>query len=627
MLCESQIDDNQTETTEEFFMKYIQSKDNLKKGRQFINDLFVSSGGERMKFVERRIYQINKNLRYNREIHFIAEQSFSLKYENLVDSMNKKLEESSWKDHELMRYFKPECGIQVGQRLESLPNLEKLVGDKAVRNYTIEEGRISIIYIWTIYKSICKKQLKLLNDLFQENFNWEGSVKLISINTDINRDYAKKTINTLQLNKMEHLYIDSNKHPNHPVFNVTNKYGYPVFILVNNDNFIDVCGSLFEVDLKKKINEMINRELVSTTSLYPNTGLNEAEKKVLKNIVKNIETQTKILKESLQAPHLVGGSLRVKKIFTANSTNNFNYTKPSLTSSNQQQVEKTVPLVFKKSSVFSKQADKLHNLRKPQVTSPKLKAKEEIQKEGYKPTSQISCELEYYCHPLDEQVVDSLFINSDQIRKMNVIKNFVETFEITYSEPDYICDNCHKEVLTYNFNHCSLNLNDSGITEDCLSINNQFYCAICRAYFCKSCGDSKTDLSMPDKLHNHFLYYLTPRNKYFMKFILMYNYDNTYEFDFKYFQENRKTNKFIHDIKHHYQVKCDGCLGFPIKSARWKCCNCIFKNICDNCKSTVENHENKFADNYESIMYNMEVVGCNPLEHVFMKIVFDSFVY
>lgn len=528
---------------DEDYMTKVQSKQTLKKCRDFINNLFISSGGDRMKFVERTVITLEKNFHYYKDIHYIAEQSFSLKYESMVNSMNYKLAESEWKNHELMRYFKPECVIQVGQRLDSLPDLEKLNGEKKIRWYALEEGKVCLIYIWTTYKSICKKQLTFLNDLYLK-YNWEGSVKFISINTDHNREYAQKLIKILNLHKLENLYVDSVKHPNHPLFNVVNKYGYPVCIFVNNDNLIDFCGSLFEIDLEKKIKGMLERNLVSSTSYFPQNGLSEVEKKVLENILKNFETNVELSRPLLKAPHLCGGSFRIKKIYTAIGD-----------------------------------------------TQGKI--------------PQISCDLDYFCHPDDEHIfTDNLFCGIDQIRKIIINKNYVNTIDIPYPIVNTLCSMCQNVFLD----------------ENC----PQFYCSPCKAYFCVSCGESLTDINYLDKIHNHFLYYIHPGTSHFMKYILAYNSENSYDFDFKYFLDNCKTDKFVYDVKYHFQVKCDGCLSFPIKCVRWKCCNCIFKNLCDNCRTNIEN---KDPNCYEDIMHNFEVNGCDPNQHVFQKIIFDSFVY
>ena len=89
-------------------------------------------------------------------------------------------------------------------------------------------------------------------------------------------------------------------------------------------------------------------------------------------------------------------------------------------------------------------------------------------------------------------------------------------------------------------------------------------------------------------------------------------------------ERNTKLLSYINDVKTHYQVKCEGCFAFPIRTTRWKCCNCLYKNVCDNCMEYV-NH--KISPYYESIMKNFESVGCDPIQHVFTKIIFDGFVY
>jgi hypothetical protein len=607
---------------QDFYMKYIQSKENVRKCRQFINDLFVSNSAEKTRFIERRVYSIDKNLQYNREIHFITESSFSMKNEKLVDSMNSQLMQSEWKDHELMRYFRLESAIQVGQRLESLSDLEKLIGDKQIRNLSIEEGRIWIIYIWTIYKSICKKQLKLLNDLFEKHMEWEGSVKIIAINTDLNRDYAIKSIKPLHLNKMEHLYIDSTKNPNHPLFNVANKFGYPVCILVNNDNIIDHCGSLFEINLELKIHHLLNRDLV--TSNLNSTPVPETEKASMREIVKNLEDNCKTIKSQLNAPHLCGANFKVKKIYTAVSGNSYMKMKTAF-----------IPLIKLPSSKFSTKLTRKMTLQNKNINLDKLQ--QEIKNITPKPSYQITYELDYFCHPSDDSIFQTLFRLDEKFTHLQVNKNYVETFEIMPAAEECYCERCDQNILTYINNVEDLNSekenfdefverNNSTImsSENTVTVNPQYYCSQCNEYYCKSCGDSMTNLNLPEQIHSHFIYLITPRNLNFCKFILKYNEDNCYDFDFKYFQQNRKTDHYINDVKTHYQVKCEGCFAFPIRTARWKCCNCLYKNICDNCMEYVNN---KISPYYESIMKNFELVGCDPIQHVFTKIIFDGFVY
>ena len=137
----------------DYYTNEIQTKDNIKNCRQFINDTLVQAGGEKINFIERTVIELGKFLQYNKEIHFLTESCFNLKQENLVNSINSKILKSQWNIHEFLRYFKPECKLQQNQKFETLPDLEKLSGDKIVRSLNFEEGKIYIIYIWTIYKS------------------------------------------------------------------------------------------------------------------------------------------------------------------------------------------------------------------------------------------------------------------------------------------------------------------------------------------------------------------------------------------------------------------------------------------------------------------------------------------
>lgn len=618
---QSRVDLEKIDNLQDFYEKYIQSKENIRKCRQFINDLFVSNSAEKTKFVERRVYKIDKNLQYSREIHFITESSFSMKNEKLVDSMNSHLMQSVWKENELLRYFKLESAIQLGQKLDSLSDLEKLIGDKQIRSLSIEEGRIWIIYMWTIYKSICKKQLKLLNDLFEKHLEWEGSVKIIAINTDLNREYAIKSIKPLHLNKMEHLYVDSTKNPNHALVNVANKFGYPVCILVNNDNIIDHCGSLFEINLESKIHHLLNRDLVSLNLLTP---VPDSEKSSMKEIIKSLEENCKIIRSQLTAPHLCGATLKIKKIYT------------SLTGTSYMKIKTLAKALIKlPTSKFSSK------LTKKMTTSSKNVSKEKLQEEmkgiPAKPGYQITYELDYFCHPSDESIFQTLFRLDEKLTHLQVNKNFVETFEIQAAAADCYCERCDRNILTYANNLDELNLEKEQFEEveeqnsssnmsreNSLTINPQYYCIYCNEFYCKECGDSMTNLNLPEHIHNHFMYFITPKNLNFCKFLLKYNEDNCYDFDFKYFQQNRKIDNYINDVKTHYQVKCEGCFAFPIRTTRWKCCNCLYKNVCDNCMEYVNQ---KISPYYESIMKNFESVGCDPIQHVFTKIIFDGFVY
>ena len=599
-------------------MTEIQSDKNIKKCRQFINDLFVSCGGEKMKYVERHIYKINHNLKLERDVHFITDQYFSVKQENMVNSMNNKMAESEWKEHELMRNFKPECMIQLGQRLESIPDLEKLQGDRVMRNYPIEDGRIYIIYLWTIYNTVCKKQLKFLNDLYDINHVWEGNVKLISINSDLNRDIAKKLTKTQNLVKMDHLYFDCSKYPNHPLLNLVQKNGYPLCLLVNNDNIIDFCGSLYNIDLQKSVSALLLREKVSSANVLSNEVLSIVEKKTFKEILYNLKNNCGMFRYVLKAPHLCGATIKVKKIYTATSSQQFN---------------KVKEILGKKGSRREEQKSSLSHIKRQMTKLQKSDSSSNHQDKG---TDRKRCEylavIEFFCHEKDDHIFDNLFSGIDQVPKVKIEKQYVKTEEIFPAKVNSLCYVCNNSTLT---SLRDLSIRDEGILEDSnfsdeldldsqIIVSPQYYCSKCEIHICKNCGDHLSDLNYPNQVHNHHLYYLHNNNRLYAKYILAYNFENNYDFDFKYYQENTKTPKYINDIKNHYQVSCDACKCFPITTQRWKCCNCIFKNICDNCKLGAENTEDS---NYPIIIKNLEIQGCDARSHVFMKIVFDSFVY
>lgn len=589
------------EQIKEKYLSSIHNKTTIRECRQFINDLFVSNSGENMIFVERtQLILEPKSNQFELEVHFLAEESFSHKYENLVKAINQKIAEGNWANHELMRYFKPESVIQVGQKLDSISDLEKLNTIGKSHKCNIEEGKIFLIYIWTIYKPICKKQLAWLNDIFIKH-NWENNAKFITINTDHNREYAQKLIKLLHIDHMENLYIDETKFPNHPLFNVANKYGYPASILVNNDNIIDLCGSLFEINLEEKIETLLKRESTTQVGFYPNLYFDKVEQKQLKELKSGLQKKLKDSIHDVNANHLYGAKLRIKKIFSS-----------------------------KKGVDFIKKTDV-----------------------SYK----TICDLEYFCHTTDSLILDNIFEGIENINKITVNKSSVETYEIPF-ERNPKCSKCHRdcsEVFTcqnqvsqkisvinnseiqlqpksqqvdikQSYETTTKSFNDDNEEVDVEKEDNYFacfYCKQCNQTFCVECGNEITDITVTNLLHKHFLYYIHTNNRVYMKYILSYNVDTSHDMDFKYFFENAKTEKLV-DIASHFQAKCDSCLAFPIRTIRWKCCNCVCKNICDRCKIRIEKKDPKF---YDDILWNMHQVNCDPLQHVFMKILFDCFAY
>ena len=177
-----------------------------------------------------------------------------------------------------------------------------------------------------------------------------------------------------------------------------------------------------------------------------------------------------------------------------------------------------------------------------------------------------------------------------------------------------------------NNNNNNNNLNEEEESDEDLFEGNNFYayyvCPHCNKNYCIRCGNYISDINIISKIHKHFLFYITFNNREFAKYILSYNITTNFDRDFKYFYENSKTEK-INDIASHFMVKCDACLEFPIRPLRWKCTNCVSKNICDKCKLKIENKEN----GYKELMWKLTYEGCDPHQHVFMKILFDCFAY
>jgi hypothetical protein len=511
-----------------------------------------------------------------------------------------------------MIYFKPESVIQVGQKLDSLNDLEKLNVIGKSHKITIEEGKIYLIYIWSFYKPICKKQLSLLNSLLQKK-NWENSASFITINTDKNRQYAIKLMKLLQCERhLENYYIDLIKFPNHPLIEVANKYGYPTSILVNSDGIIELCGSIFEINLEEKIDQLLKRQRkkkdVIPLGLLNNESLNQLKFYLSNNLQKIVHDKI----NDVNAYHLYGATIKIKYVYKTNKNNNF---------------------------IDDEQRKKIH-------------------RECYG-------ELDYFSHTSDIHIFDSIFseiINSKN--NMKITRNLVDTYEIPYIRTP-ICSLCKKACIDAysdffleenrssepgSENEEEKNENQEGINENALikreyskitnsydDINEEddnekefnsmnyfayYFCAKCNKIYCYKCGNDMTDIKTVQKLHKHFLFYLTSNNRLYSKYILKFNATTNHDLDFRYFTGNAKTEK-MGDIAIHYMVKCDACLQFPIRTTRWKCCNCFSKNLCDKCKNIIEAKE----EGYEELLWNLVNAGCKPNQHVFMKILFDCFAY
>jgi hypothetical protein len=494
----------------------------------------------------------------------------------------------------------------------------------------IEEGKIYLIYIWSFYRSLCKKQLSWLNALFQKK-NWENSASFITINMDKNRQYATKVIKLLQCERfLEHYYIDLMKFPNHPFIGVANKYGYPTAILVNNDGIIELCGSIFEINLEEKIDSLLKRQR-KKKDVIPLGVLNEEALNEIKFFCRN-NLQKKVANHinDVNAYHLYGATIKIKYTYKTNKNNNF--------------------------------ID--DNLRK------------KIYRECYG-------ELDYFSHTSDINLFDEIFKSINNSRNnMKITRNIVETYEIPYIRTP-ICSLCKKacidaysdffieenrikemnnnielpdternENIENDENKKEMNMNQEIIIDknfklmkkEYSKISNSYddideeednekefnsmnyfayyFCAKCNKIYCYKCGNEMTDIKLLQKMHKHFMFYLTSNNRLYSKYILKFNADTNHDLDFRYFLGNAKTEK-MGDIAIHYMVKCDACLQFHIRTIRWKCCNCFSKNLCDKCKTKIENKE----EGYEELLWNLSNTGCKPSQHVFMKILFDCFAY
>ena len=588
----------------------LPKREDIRECRQFINDLFVSNSGEGMKFVERILYKLEpKTSTFIIQRNFLAEEAFSFKSGNLVKSINQTIRESKWANNNLMRYFKPESVIQEGQKLDSLNDLEKLNTIGKSHKINIEEGKIYLIYIWSIYKSVCKKQLSWLNALIQKK-NWENSASFITINTDKNRQYAIKLMKLLECERyLENYYIDLIKFPNHPLVDVANKYGYPTSILVNSDGIIELCGSLFEINLEEKIDKLLKRQRKKKDAIRIGV-LNNDNLNALKFFLKN--NLQKIVNEKINdvnAYHLYGATIKIKYIYKTNKNNNF--------------------------------LDE--DLRK------------RIHRECYS-------ELDYFSHTSDIHIFDSIFHEILNIKNnIKISRNLVDTYEIPYIRTpicslckkaciDAYCDFFLEENKTTSENEEKNNITKTNIEENELikreyskisnsydEINEEddnekefnsmnyfayYFCSKCNQIYCYKCGNEMTDIKAVQKLHKHFMFYLTSNNRLYSKYILKFNATTNHDLDFRYFTSNAKTEK-MGEIAIHYMVKCDACLQFPIRTTRWKCCNCFSKNLCDKCKNIIEGKE----EGYEELLWNLVNAGCKPNQHVFMKILFDCFAY
>ena len=658
---------------EDLFIK----KEEKKECREFLNEIFMSLGLEKIRIIEKRIFYLTKNLQFFKEFYFLSQQALNYKQEKLIPKIQEKIKNSKWANHDLLRNFSPICHIQVGHKLESIPDIEKINGEKEIRQYNLEEGKVCLIYIWSYYKSICKKQLRYLNELFEKN-NWEGNVKFFTLNSDANRENSLKFIRQLNLTKMEHFYIDIKKHPEHPIIKIGELHGYSSCILINNDNIIDSCGTLYEIDLEKRINLMLERNLSNSGTMVIPHSIDKSEKTLLKKMIANFEaftifhnsSQNSVFNEDFggiesiehqffQSAKISSQNLAFKSSNSFRNNNNHNtndnnnsfanncsYNNELINNNNNSIILNNANREIKSQNTakpegriynsnkninnipssgaeapficdiknYKKKLSKTLSLDLINIMAPHLcEAKIVLNKifptgimQKNNSNSLYSGEIDYKCHINDENQVLKLLRGIENIKNLQFTKNIIETVEFFYGES---CCSCNAPLFEE--------------TEPEIALA-QYYCPICDIYFCRDCGNHLTNINSNKKLHNHFLFFLNNQTCYFMKYILKHNLETDSEFEFKYFLENKNFEYVMKDLRMHYHIKCDGCFSYPIRTYRWKCCNCEYRNVCEICMAVIEKRKEPFAS---EIFDNLELAGCDPNSHVFMKIIFEAPLY
>ena len=375
--------------------EFIENMEEIRECRQFINNLYSSNSGENIKFTERIIYKLEpKTNKIEVQRHFLAEEAFNFESTGVVKSINQKINESKWATNELMRYFKPESVIQIGQKLDSINDLEKLSTIGKNHKINFEDGKIYLIYIWSFYKPICKKQLTWLSSLYQKK-NWDNNASFLAINTDKNRQYALKLIKLLQVDQVfQNYYIDTGKFVSHPLIDVANKYGYPTTILVNNDGIVELCGSIFDINLEERIELLLKRQR-QKNDVIPLGVIDEQGIKDLKYFCRSIFPKKVMEKiNDINAYHLYGANIKIVYKFKANKKNNFR---------------------------DENERKNIHRV--------------------------IEAYLDYFSHTTDINIFDEIFKTLiDSKNNMKIIRNIVDTYEIPYIRTPF-CSICKKTCV------------------------------------------------------------------------------------------------------------------------------------------------------------------------------------
>ena len=220
----------------------LPKREALRECRQFINDLFVSNSGEGMKFVERILYKLEpKTSTFIIQRILLAEEAFSYKSGNLVKSMNQKIAESKWATNNLMRYFNPESVIQVGQKLDSLNDLEKLnvigKGNKE-RSIYLNQACIDAINSYLPERP---------NDAKHDSKNSEKALFLSSQRTRI----SKRTVENIVSRELQRAGLDTTKYSTH-------KLRHTAATLMYKYGKVDI----------RALQELLGHQSISTTEIY-----------------------------------------------------------------------------------------------------------------------------------------------------------------------------------------------------------------------------------------------------------------------------------------------------------------------------------------------------------------------
>lgn len=726
------------------YQEYFQSKENRKIIREYLNDVYSTFKAYNFHFIEKFTFHINSKLELKKNVSFQPDSFFNMKNILLVNEIKNKIKSGPFFDNDLLSDFNPESIIQIGDKLDSITDVMKIGFDTSQpKNFIIEEGKSTIIYLWSHFSHLSKCHLKYLSDKFLINQRqWDAHLRLVFINIDCIRDKDKaiEIVKHLKMFDSLHFSLPFEENINNIFVRIILKYGYPIAIVINSDNIIQFIGSLLDINLDQIVKESVNRNLITSQSVFNKGGLRDDEKYQVKQVMNELDNKLNNLKkmDSLNAPHLVDIKFIVKRIYTVGK---FNLVNPKFNNSHQNlqtpSSENTMKMGRKnhplKQKVTAKEIiigsnininqdnfgiNPLKIITKLNQSDNKLSIintfsdVKQIPNEKDKPLytpKKYYADLIYSCHYSDEEVINELFRGLNNISNLNLIKTHSRTEEIEFGSNCFKCKSLliinipsrknsdvgddefnspysiESTTKKYKENNQDINYlqNNEGIQKEKMTkkvmntfnkenienkhfniknfdkqftelsnyneLNNlninfeynnllQYYCIFCNFNLCYECGNKLSDINYPDLNHKHFLILLRKTNKYFSRYILYHNFENDYNIDFKYYSFNHFP-KDLKQFKIHFQVKCDGCLKFPISSIRWKCCNCVYKNLCNECfqiilfasntilEDKINNKQISNDEYFQEIISKMHQLGCDPVHHVFMKILIDGYFY